>query len=263
MFIEIGHESPLENRSILTVKTMRERIYQTLDYGLRRLKRQDYHLDRSVPLGLVVATVLRRLTWLARGFVKCGILQRKVNFVFMAPGVNLRNASLILFGKGVTLERGVIVDGLSRDGIVLGDNVAIGAYSLVRASSPSSLGAGLRMGNNSAIDAYSFIGAAGPILIGENVIMGQHVSFHAENHNYDRTDIPIKQQGTRRIGIVIEDDCWVGSNTTFLDGSRVGRGCVIAAGSIVRGEIPPNSVAAGAPARVLKSRAVVEAAPAL
>jgi acetyltransferase-like isoleucine patch superfamily enzyme len=243
---------------------MRERIYHTLDYGLSRLKHREYHLDRSVPLTLLLGTVLRRLMWLVRGFVKCGVFQRRLHFVFMAPRVDLRNAALIRFGKGVTLERGVIIDGLSRDGIVLGDNVAIGAYSLVRASSPSSLGAGVRMGNNSAIDAYSFIGAAGAVLIGENVIMGQHVSFHAENHNYDRTDIPIKHQGARRIGIVIEDDCWVGSNTIFLDGSHVGRGCVIAAGSIVRGEIPPYSVAAGAPARVLKSRALVEAAaPAL
>lgn len=242
---------------------MRERIYQFLDYGLSRLKRRDYHLDRGVPLNLLAATVLRRLIWLVRGFVKCGVLQRRLNVVFMAPRVNLRNASLIRFGKGVTLERGVIIDGMSHDGIILGDNVVIGAYSLVRASSPSSLGAGLRMGNNSAIDAYSFIGAAGPVLIGENVIMGQHVSFHAENHNYDRTDIPIKEQGTRRIGIVIEDDCWVGSNAIFLDGCHVGRGSVIAAGSIVRGEIPPYSVAAGAPARVIKSRALVDAAAAL
>jgi acetyltransferase-like isoleucine patch superfamily enzyme len=238
---------------------MRELIYQTLDHSLSRLKHQEYHLDRSVPLTLLLGTGLRRLMWLVRGFVKCGIFQRRLRFVFMAPRVDLRNATLIRFGRGVTLERGIIIDGLSHDGIVLGDNVAIGAYSLVRASSPSSLGAGVRMGNNSAIDAYSFIGAAGPVLIGENVIMGQHVSFHAENHNYDRTDIPIKHQGVRRIGVVIEDDCWVGSNTTFLDGSHVGRGCVIAAGSIVRGEIPPYSVAAGAPARVLKSRALVEA----
>ena len=211
-----------------------------------------------MPLALLVGTALRRWIWLIRGFVKCGVLQRRLRIVFMAPHVDLRHATLIHFGKGVTLERGVIIDGLSHDGIVLGDNVAIGAYSLVRASSPSSLGAGVRMGNNSAIDAHSFIGAAGAVLVGENVIMGQHVSFHAENHNYDRTDIPIKHQGVRRIGIVIEDDCWVGSNTTFLDGCHVGRGCVIAAGSTVRGEIPPYSVVAGAPARVLKSRVMVE-----
>jgi acetyltransferase-like isoleucine patch superfamily enzyme len=114
------------------------------------------------------------------------------------------------------------------------------------------------MGNGSSVDAYSYIGAAGPITIGENVIMGQHISFHAENHNYNRVDIPIKHQGTRRQGIVIEDDCWVGANTTFLDGAHVGRGCVIAAGSLVRSELPPYSIVVGAPARVLKSRLSTE-----
>ena len=47
--------------------------------------------------------------------------------VFMGPGVKLRNARMIHFGKGVTLETGVIIDGLSRNGVVLGNNVSIGA----------------------------------------------------------------------------------------------------------------------------------------
>ena len=137
----------------------------------------------------------------------------------------------------------------------------IGPYSLVRASVLSNLGAGIRMGSNSSVDGYSYIGAGGPITIGENVIMGQHVSFHAENHNYSRLDIPIKQQGTRREGIVIEDDCWVGANATFVDGAHVGHGCVIAAGSVVRGEIPPYSVVVGVPGRVLRSRVQTETEP--
>jgi acetyltransferase-like isoleucine patch superfamily enzyme len=228
--------------------------YRILEYGLSRLKRHEYRLDRSIPPSLLAGTLLRRLSWLARGVLKCLVLQRKFRFVFMAPKVNLRNATLIRFGKGVTLERGVIIDGLSREGVAFGDNVMIGPYSVVRASMLSNLGAGVRMGRNSSVDAYSYIGAAGPITIGENVIMGQHISFHAENHNYDRVDIPIRHQGTRRQGIVIEDDCWVGANATFLDGAHVARGCVIAAGSLVRGEIPPYSVVVGAPARVLKSR---------
>src|SRR5260370_17746775 len=124
---------------------------------------------------------------------------------------------------------------------------------MVGASVVSNVGAGIRMGNNSSVDAYSYMGAAGPITIGENVIMGQHVCFHAENHNYDRVDIPIKHQGTRRKGIVIEDDCWVGANTTFLDGASVGRGCVIAAGSVVRGNINPYSIFPCPPPRALNS----------
>ena len=233
---------------------MTQLLQRSLEHGLSYFRRQKYSLDRSIPVRLLIATVIRRFVWLARGFLKCLVLQQRCRLVFMAPRVSLRNAALIRFGRGVTLETGVIIDGLSRDGIALGDNVTIGPYTVVRASCASKLGAGVRMESNSGIDAHSFIGAAGLVSIGENVIMGQHVSFHAENHNYDRVDVPIKQQGTRRSGIMIEDDCWVGSNTIFLDGSHVGRGSVIAAGSLVRGDIPPYSVAAGTPARVFKSR---------
>ena len=234
-------------------------FYRAIEQGLSALKKREYRLDRSIPLSLLVGTVLRRCSWLMRGAIKCLALQRKVRFVFMAAKVNLRNAALIRFGKGITLERGVIIDGLSLSGVEIGDHVMIGPYSVIRAGMLSNLGAGVRIGANSSLDAYSYIGAGGLVRIGESVIMGQHISFHSENHDYDRVDIPIKQQGTRRKGIVIEDDCWVGSNTTFLDGAHVGRGCVIAAGSLVRGEIPPYSIVVGAPARVLKSRLTTEA----
>ncbi len=178
----------------------------------------------------------------------------------MGPGAQLQNASMIRFGRAVTLGPGSIVDGLAERGVELGDNVAIGAYSIVRSTGVlTKLGVGVRMGRNSSIDAYSFIGAAGGVFIGENVVMGQHISFHAEDYNYSRVDCPIRDQGTRRKGIVVEDDCWIGSNTVFLDGSHVERGCVIGAGSIVRGEIPAYSIAAGAPARVIKSRFLTEA----
>lgn len=233
---------------------MRDFVYQAMDQAVSWLKGYEYRLDRSIPLISVVAIMLRRLAWLSRGVTKCLLLQRKFRFVYMAPQVSLRNTSLIRFGRNVTLERGVTIDGLSRNGIEFGDNAMIGAYSIIRANLLANLGAGLKMGKDSALDAYSFIGAAGQITIGNSVIMGQHVSFHSESHNHNRADIPIKLQGTQRIGIVIEDDCWVGSNTVFLDGCHVERGCVIGAGSIVRGRIPAYSVAVGAPARIVRSR---------
>jgi acetyltransferase-like isoleucine patch superfamily enzyme len=233
---------------------MGEGIYRLVDATLSRFKGRPYRLDRGVPLSLLAAVFLRRGWWLLRGFLKGLFLQRRLIFVFMADSVNLRGASLIKFGRGVTLERGVTIDGLMRHGVKLGDHVRIGPYSILAGAPISHLGEGIAMGANSAVDAYSFIGSAGPVTIGENVIMGQHVCFHPENHNFDRTDIPIKLQGTVRQGITIEDDVWVGANVTFLDGAHVGRGCIIGAGSLVRGSIPPYSVAVGTPARIIRTR---------
>jgi acetyltransferase-like isoleucine patch superfamily enzyme len=233
---------------------MKEPIYKFVEAAISRMKGKPYRLDRAIPLGVLLGIVTRRILWLLRGFLKGLVLQRRLVFVFMADGVNLRGASLIRFGRGVTLERGVTIDGLMRNGIALGDNVRIGPYSTIIGPPPFDLGDGIRMGANSAADAYSFIGGGGPVLIGDNVIMGEHVSFHPVNHRFDEVNIPIRDQGTIRKGITIEDDVWVGANVTFLDGAHVGRGSVIGAGSIVRGEIPPYSVAVGAPAKVVRSR---------
>jgi acetyltransferase-like isoleucine patch superfamily enzyme len=238
---------------------MSDFLYRTIESVAGKIKGRPFRLDRSIPFALLLGLMLRRATWLVRGTFKALILQRRIAFVFMAKGVNLRGASQIRFGKGVTLERGVIMDGLMRKGIVLGDNVKIGAYSVLAGAPVSNLGEGISLGANSAVDAYSFIGSSGFVSIGENVIMGQHVGFHPENHDFDRTDIPISLQGTTRQGITIEDDVWVGSNAVFLDGARVGRGSVIGASSVVRGTIPPYSIAVGIPAKVIRSRAPQEA----
>ena len=227
---------------------------QLLERFISRIKGREYSFDPDIPLHTLAAVAVRRLVWLLRGNLKNLFLRGKLGSIFLAPGVNWRNAGMIRLGRGVTMERGVIVDGLSRNGIEIGDNVMIGPYCVIRASSLTYLGEGVRIGKDSAMDAYSYIGAGGGVSIGESVIMGQHVSFHAENHRYDQTDVPIKLQGITRKGIVVEDDCWVGSNATFLDGAQVGRGCVIAAGAVVTGAIPPNSVVAGVPGRVIKTR---------
>jgi acetyltransferase-like isoleucine patch superfamily enzyme len=233
---------------------MSDFLYRVLEAFLAQLKGRRYDLDRRIPFHLMCMILLRRSAWLVRGILKTTLFAWKPALIFIGPGVRLRNASMCSFGRGVTLEAGVILDGLAHQGVHLGDNVAIGAYSEIRSSMLTSLGAGLHFGRNSGCGSYSFFGAGGPITIGENVIMGQHVAFHAENHNFDRLDIPIREQGVTKLGITIEDDCWIGANVTFLDGCYVGRGSVIAAGSVVRGIIPPCSVAAGAPATVKKSR---------
>jgi acetyltransferase-like isoleucine patch superfamily enzyme len=116
------------------------------------------------------------------------------------------------------------------------------------------VGEGMTIGRNSACDAFSFFGAGGRITIGNDVIMGQHVCFHAETHNHARTDIPIRTQGVTRQPIVIEDDCWIGANVTFLGGAHVARGSIVGAGALVNKQYPPYSVIAGVPAVVIRSR---------
>ena len=90
--------------------------------------------------------------------------------------------------------------------------------------------------------------------IGDDTIFGNYVSLHSENHNYQDKNIPIRLQGVTRKGIKIGRDCWIGSKATILDGSVIGDGCIVAAGAVVRGVIPPYSIVGGVPAKIIKSR---------
>ncbi|RZM24376.1 MAG: 50S ribosomal protein L2 [Pedobacter sp.] len=132
-----------------------------------------------------------------------------------------------------------------------------GKYAIIRPvnSYGSEIGVGLKIGNNSSIGPYAYIGCSGYIEIGNNVIMSPRVSIYAENHLYDRPDLPIMKQGVKREFVIIEDDCWIAANTVILAGVTIGKGSVIAAGSVVTKSVPPNSVVAGVPARVIKTRA--------
>ncbi len=233
---------------------MRDTIYSFLEALLGRLKKRPYRLDRRIPLVSFAGLFSRRAIWLLRGILKTTILQFRPKAIFIASGVELRNAAHCRFGRGVTLERGVIIDGLSEHHVVLGDDVAIGPFSLIRCSTAMNVGAGLSIGANSSCDAYSFFGAGGFVSIGSNVIMGQHVSFHAEAHNFERLDVPIRAQGVTMKPITIEDDCWIGANATFLGGAYVSRGSIVGAGAVVNKQYPPFSIIAGVPAKVIKTR---------
>jgi acetyltransferase-like isoleucine patch superfamily enzyme len=241
---------------IFAEPNMHSLFMKLLNAAATRLKGEPYRVDPDLPLSALLGYVMARAAGMARCLLRGVVLSWDPRrLVCLGSGVVLSNRRGIRFGRGVTLGRGVMIDGLAREGVVLGDGCTIGPYGMVRATGVlSQLGKGFRMGRHSSMDAYAFVGASGGVTVGNNVIMGQKVSFHAEEHVFDDLQLPIRHQGVRQRGIVIEDDCWVGSNVIFLDGAHVEPGCVIGAGSIVKGRIPANSVVVGNPARVIRPR---------
>ena len=213
-----------------------------------------YKLDANLPFTALMGYSLRRVVSLMRCIMR-GLALSPNDLFFLGSSVTLRNRQLIRIGRGSTIGNSVLIDGLSLNGVVIGERVNIGAHTIIEATGViSNIGVGCQIGDNTGIGAFSFIGAAGGIQIGSNVVMGQYISFHSENHCFDDLDRPIRTQGVVRRGIVIEEDCWIGAKVTFLDGSHVGKGSIIAAGAVVRGNIPPYSIAAGVPAAIIRSR---------
>lgn len=159
-------------------------------------------------------------------------------------------------GRRLSLEEGCEIVGLSKRGVVFGERCTVGRFATIRPTNVlvDEAGEGLRVGDHSNIGAYSYIGCSGYIELGARVMMGPRVSLLAENHNAERTDVPMKDQGVTRSFIRIEDDCWLGAGSTVLAGVTIGRGSIVAAGAVVTKDVPPGSVVGGVPARILKQR---------
>lgn len=175
--------------------------------------------------------------------------------VFSGRWVKLQFGYQFKAGKSLILEDGVHINALSKNGIRVGDHVTIAKYAILSCTGViANKGIGIIIGNNSAVGAQSFLGGQGGIEIGNNVIMGPQVKIFSENHNYNQPDVLIRKQGESRMGVTIGDNCWIGASVTILDGVSIARGCVIAAGSVVTRSMPENSIVAGIPAKVIKSR---------
>ena len=111
----------------------------------------------------------------------------------------------------------------------------------------------IRIGNNSGIGIKCEL--YGPITIGDNVMMGPEVVIYTSGHRFDRTDIPMMQQGaTEKEPVEIGNDVWIGRRTMIMPGVKIGDGCVVGAGAVVTKDIPPYSVVGGVPAKILKIR---------
>jgi acetyltransferase-like isoleucine patch superfamily enzyme len=173
--------------------------------------------------------------------------------IYLGKNCTITNKTNIQFGKNVTIESYSVIDGFAKNKIIFGDGVKIGSFSkLLSTSHLATFGVGMKIGNNSAVGDFTHFGATGGLEIGNDVIMGSYVSFHSENHNFSESSTLIREQGVNSKGIKIGNNIWVGAKVTFLDGCEVGDNCIVAAGAVVKGVFPSNSLIGGVPAKIIK-----------
>jgi acetyltransferase-like isoleucine patch superfamily enzyme/glycosyltransferase involved in cell wall biosynthesis len=248
------YEKVLEKFKSQRKPSLAMRVLQTI---VKKIKRDpNYALDESMRLGDLIAMMGKLGMGLVRGFYHRLFLQNASGMIFIGKGVKLRNRGHIRVGRNFIAEDHCEIQGLTKQGIHIGDNVTVGSFAMVRPSGyyGREIGEGLDIGDRSNIGAYCYLGASGGITIGKEVMMGPRVSLFAENHNFERTDITMRQQGVIRKRVVIEDDCWLASGAIILAGVTVGKGSIIAAGAVVTKDVPPYSIVGGNPARIIRNR---------
>lgn len=114
-------------------------------------------------------------------------------------------------------------------------------------------GLNLVIGDNSGLGVNCSV--PGNIIIGKNVMMGPNCHVLGQNHNFDRVDIPMIEQGSSEAKqTIIEDDVWIGRNVLFTPGRLVKEGTVIAACCVLCKDFPSYSVVGGNPSKLIKSR---------
>ena len=127
----------------------------------------------------------------------------------------------------------------------------LGDYSVVESFACINNAVGdVIIGDHTRIGLHNTI--IGPVIIGSHVNLAQGITITALNHNFDDSEKRIDQQGISTKEVVLEDDIWVGANAVILPGVTIGKHAVVAAGAIVTKDVPPHSLVAGVPAKVIR-----------
>lgn len=212
----------------------------------------DSNINNIDKLNILFRTGIKFL----RGIWKRLFLKQAKGMLLVGKQVQITHGKQISCGKNVKFEDYSEIHGLCSDGLIFGDYVTVSRGVMIRPSSyyGGDCGQGLIMGDHSSIGPYGYMGCSGKITIGKNVMFGPKCSLFAENHNFSDIESSIKSQGVKQRGITIEDDCWIGSNVTILDGVTIGKGSVIGAGTLVSKDVPAGSIVMDKRNRVEQSR---------
>jgi acetyltransferase-like isoleucine patch superfamily enzyme len=157
------------------------------------------------------------------------------------------------FGKNTVLMYPIRLNGEER--IAIGDQVFIGPGSWLQTLPDRENNAvAVSIGKGTSCAGACVISAVRSVTLEENVLLARNVYISDHIHKYTDTGVPVIAQGMDKIlPVLIKRGAWLGQNVVVCPGVTIGEGAVVGANSVVTESIPDYCVAAGAPARVLKT----------
>jgi acetyltransferase-like isoleucine patch superfamily enzyme len=165
--------------------------------------------------------------------------------------VVLRHPHKVRVGDRLVVDDNVVLDakGASNEGISIGDDVFVGRNTLIYCQNGD-----IEIGSNTNIGSNCQIFSSGHVSIGNDVLMAAYAYVIGGGHSYEQDDVPIIQQERVSKGIRIEDGVWIGAGVKILDGVSIGRDSILAAGTVVTGDVPAGAIVAGLPGKVIRQR---------
>lgn len=148
-------------------------------------------------------------------------------------------------GKHAVIHRSVRMDTPPYRKFFLGDYSVVESFACINNAVGDVI-----IGDHTRIGLHNTI--IGPVTIGNHVNLAQGITVTALNHNFSDAEKRIDEQGVNTTPVVIEDDIWIGANAVILPGVTIGSHSVVAAGSVVTKDVPPHSLVAGVPAKIIR-----------
>ena len=128
---------------------------------------------------------------------------------------------------------------------------SLGDYSVIESFACINNAVGdVVIGHHTRVGLHNTI--IGPVEIGDHVNLAQGITVTALNHNFADSNKRIDEQGVSTTLVVIGNDVWIGANAVILPGVTIGDHSVVAAGAVVTKDVPPHSLVAGVPAKIIK-----------
>jgi acetyltransferase-like isoleucine patch superfamily enzyme len=134
--------------------------------------------------------------------------------------------------------------------LTLGPGAEISPLTSIANGERVSIGARTNIGDRCHLWAGD---TSGRIVIGDDCLLAPDCFLTASDYSFE-PGTPVKQQPRQERDVVLGDDVWLGTRVVVVAGVTIGDGCVVGAGSVVTRSLPPGSIAAGIPARVLHER---------
>lgn len=181
-----------------------------------------------------------------RFFRRCGkglVIGRNCTF---------RHPAKMSFGDNVTIDDNTLLDarGANGKGLVIGDGVIVNRNAIVQ-----SKGGDVEIGRSVSLGANSTVVSWSGVRIGDHALIAGGCCISAGRFEFDDLTRNISDQDGYSTGpIVVEENVWLATRVTILDGVHIGKGAVISAGSVVTANIPPLTVAHGNPAKGVFTR---------